>query len=608
MFRAGAAGECERRRPDSSTTSPERGPGHVESIRQPFQALLGSEVGPLLMLAVVLVMGAAGGWMAKRIRIPGVTGNIIAGAVIGPAFLNVFGGAEAAKLLQPLSSFAMGLIAVAVGGQFSYRRIHNALRRILTITVFEALLAVGLVSGVLLAVGTPWPVALLLGSLASETAPATTVAVVREMRARGPFVKTLLSVVSLDASICIMMFAFTMTLVGDYYRTGASRFSLDTALLNTGWVFLGALVLGLAAGIATEWLVRRTRVHHFSIVVVAILLCVGLSAHWHLSPLLTSLVFGAYLGNASREAETQLRALEPLEPLLYIAFFTLAGIGLHLDMLAQAGLLTVLYLGARFLGKSVGAAAGGLLSRTSRRIWSNIPFAVLPQAGVVLGLVVLLEGNQSIPADVSHVVGTVVLAAVTVNEILGPLFTRFALGRAREVGLDRPRLMEFLQEEFILTDLRADDKWDALRKLTDFYARTHNVRAPDREAIYETVVEREKDQSTAVGMGAAIPHGRVENGTRISGALGIAPDGIDFGAPDGEPVKLIMFIVTPREHEALHLEVLRSLAEMISNERVRTRLISAIDANDAWEVIESEETRGLNYFLEDETSDQPNEA
>ena len=157
-----------------------------------------------------------------------------------------------------------------------------------------------------------------------------------------------------------------------------------------------------------------------------------------------------------------------------------------------------------------------------------------------------------------------------------------------------------------MTNLEAKDKWEALRKLADFYGRTHKVSASARKAIYKSVVDREQEQSTAIGRGAALPHGHVEKGSAIRGVLGICPDGVDFDAPDGEPVRLIVLIVTPKEHEQRHLEVLASLSSMISHEQVRTRLIAALDANDAWEVLESEESRSYNFFLEEE--DTPSNA
>ncbi|MFO7975478.1 MAG: PTS sugar transporter subunit IIA, partial [Candidatus Hydrogenedentota bacterium] len=445
----------------------------------------------------------------------------------------------------------------------------------------------------------PWPVAGLLGAMAVETAPTTTVSVISETRAKGSFVKTLLSVVALDNILCIMFFVFIETLDADYYNP-ATSVGMRRAFADTGGQLFGSLILGFGLGKVTDWVVRYSRrFSNFSTTFVAILVSTGLSQYLGLSPLLTALFFGIFLGNSSPEAETQLTALEPIEHLLHICFHTLAGAGIHLEHLYDAGLLCALYVSARFAGKALGAMLGGIVSRTSRRIWTTMPLALMPQSVVAIGLVVILEGDPRIPENISNYVGTLVLASVTINELIGPLLTRIALHRSKEAGLDRPRLMEFLQEEFILVGLEAKDKWDALKKMVDFFAHTHNLPPERAETIYHTVVEREKSMTTAVGLGAALPHGRVDVGSGIQGVMAICREGIDFDAPDGEPVKLIVLIVTPKEHEQRHLEVIASLSAMISNERIRERIIAAINANDAWEIIESEEARGHNYFIEE---------
>ncbi len=195
---------------------------------------------------------------------------------------------------------------------------------------------------------------------------------------------------------------------------------------------------------------------------------------------------------------------------------------------------------------------------------------------------------------------TLILGGVTVNEILGPLSTRLGLRRTEEVNKDRRRLIEFLQEEYITTDIAAEDKWEALRKMVDFFIRTHHVPPDQRDQLYQSVLEREREHTTAVGHMAAIPHGRVDWGRGIKGVLGICSQGVDFGAPDGRPVKIIMLVVTPQGYEREHLEIMASLVQIICQEGVRTRLVSAISPYDAWEIIENRDTRNINYFLEEE--------
>ncbi len=552
-------------------------------------------MGPLLILGIVLLAGSAGGWVARRIHVPSITGNIVAGVILS---FTLFHGMNIAHALQGLSAFAIGLIAVTAGGHFSYRRIHNAMRRIIFISLFESLMAVLVVFFSLRLIGQSWQVSLLLGCLAASTAPATTVALIRENHAKGPFVKTLLAAVSIDSSICILLFAFVHSLLGGLYAHGEVALGFSEGMKQTIWQLVGSGSFAILLGFGTSKLFDHHRFHDFSVLLVGILFAVGFSQYVHFSPLLTCLFFGAYLGNSSRENEEQLNALDPIEPLLYTAFFTLAGTAVHLELLATAGFLCVLYVVARMFGKGLGAWIGATLSHSSKRIRKSIPLGFVPQAGVALGLVVILQGDDQVPEEISSLIGTVVLAAVTVNEIIGPFFTRAALRKSKEAGLDRPRLVEFLDEEFIMPKLRAKDKWEALEKLVNFYAATHKISKKERAHVLETVLEREKEAPTGIGQGGAIPHGRVNSGTNIQGVMAICPDGINYDAPDEQPVRLLVLIVTPKEHEKRHLEVLASLSLMLSNAAIRSRLITAIDANDAWEVVESEESRSFNYFLE----------
>ena len=532
-----------------------------------------------------------------------MTGNLLAGIILGPACLDAFAGFDVTRALQPFSTFAMGLITVSVGSHLSYRRIHNALQRILTLTAAEVLtcaLAVTLVSRIL---GLPWSVAFVLGTISVATAPGTTVAIIREMRAKGSFVKTLVSVVALDNILCVILFAFSSTILKDVLAD-TTEGVLARALVHTGWQFAGSLILGLAVGRVTERLIHYPRAHNFSVVFTAILFNVGISEWFDLSPLLTCLFYGVYLGNASEEAARMAQALEPIELLLFSLFFTMAGVSLHLDSIAHAGALFLGYLFARAIGKSLGACFGGLAARSSRRIWMNTAMALVPEAGVTIGLVVLISGDPDLPEDIRVGISAIVLASVAINEIAGPLLTRRALRRSKEDNKDRRRLIEFLQEEFIVTDFEAEDKWAALEKLTSFFLRTHHVKPGVHDQLFQSIKDREEEFTTAVGRGAAIPHGRIHEGVGIRGVLALCRKGIEWNAPDGQPVQIVMLVVTPKGYEKEHLEVMASLAQMISEPAIRTRLLAAVDPNDAWEIIESEDTRNYNYFLEETENDK----
>jgi mannitol/fructose-specific phosphotransferase system IIA component (Ntr-type) len=544
----------------------------------------------------VAVAGLSGAWLARKLRVPGITGNIFIGAVIG---LTWFRGRDVPQELLPISTFATALIAVTVGNQFSYRRIRTALNRILTISICESIFAFSAVLAVVLAAGSNWIMAVLLASLAVETAPATTLAVIREARAKGPFVKTVLGVVAFNAGLCITVFGFSQTLAANFFLSGDNHVSLSAAIGTTAVQLLGSIGVGALIGLASERIARVPNLHRFSTVLVAVMACAGIASQLSLSPLIACLTLGICLGNLSRDSERLVQTMEPLEPMLYTCFFTLAGMSIHLDTFRTAGMLCVAYFLARCAGKMTGSLVGARLAQCSPRLVRNMYLTVIPQAGVVIGLLVLLEGDSRIPSEITTAVASLVIAAVTINEIIGPFFTRLALVRVKEAGLDRPRLMEFLQEEFIITNFEAEDKWDALQKLTNFFVSAHRLDKAQAVELYDTIVEREQRQSTAIGHGAAIPHGRLDIADEVQGVLGISRKGIHFDAPDGEPARLIMMIATPTEHEKHHLEVMAGLASMVSDPVVRERLIAAVDPNDAWEIIEEMGARTYNYFLED---------
>ena len=571
----------------------------MEALKQIFDSIIHAEhLSPFLVVGILILAGFAGGWVAKLLRLPHVTGNILGGVLVGPACLGIIGTHEQLHDLQPLSTFAMSLVAVSIGGHLSYRRIHNSLRRIITISLFEVGFSVITVMVGSRLFGMDWPTTLLLGGIAASTAPATTIALIREMRAKGPFVKTLISTVALNNIFAILLFVMMRTFVAAYFESGATSGKVDDALILSAYHLVGALGLGLAAGWIVKVLVSKPKFHDFTTILLAIMLLDGLAAYLQLSPLLVNLFFGVYLGNSSEVAERQLTTLVPLEPILYVIFFTMAGVSLHLDAMLAVGLVATVYFGTRVLGKTIGAALGGFVGKASKRIWQNMAFALYPQSGIAIGLVVLLSNDVFIPEEIKQAVSAIILAGVTISEIVGPFATKAALARSGEVNRDRQRLVEFLAEEFIVVDLKAVDKWDAIRQMVAFLMKTHRVEHISQDELYTSVVDRERDMSTAMGRSIAIPHGHIKKGPSIQGVMAICREGIDFDAPDGEPVKLIMLIITPQDKKDLHLKVLSSLSSMVSDEAIRERLIAAISPEDAMEVIESKEARDYNYFLE----------
>lgn len=553
-------------------------------------------VSPLLSIALIFLAAYPAGLFARKLGVPAVTGNILAGVLLGPSVLGVF-DRTVAHDLEPITVFAMGLITLITGAHLNYRRLHNALRRILSVTILEVAGTVSLVIFGSLWVGADWETAILLGAIASATAPATVLAVIREERAKGLLVKTVLASVALDNVLCIVLFAVATTQVA--HLSGSIDQPFWIAAVDSLWdvaqsAFLGTVVAGFLL-----WVVRRKGIEPFSGLVVAILLTIGGAQLLGVSPLLAPLILGIILGNSGRENEGLITSLESLQPMLLTCFFTLAGVDLDLTKLALMGSLGGTYFLCRGAGKLGGGFLGATLAGAVPRLRNNIGPALLPQAGLAIGLVVVLQGDTRLPTELITTITNVVLATVVLNELVGPPLVRRSIARTEEAGKGRRRVVEFLQEEHIQTPLHAEDKWDAIRRLAAFLIKSHGIKEVTADDLIHSVEERERTISTAMGEGVAIPHAKIPAGPEILGAMGICPRGVDFDAPDGNPVHFIVMIATPKEDMDKHLQVMAAVARIVSDADIRARLITARNPAEAFEAIETGLSESYNYFLED---------
>jgi len=551
---------------------------------------------------LIFAAGYPAGLLARRIGVPAVTGNIIAGVLLGPSVAHVF-DESVARELKPLTMFAMGMMTVVIGGHLSARRLFNAKRRIFSVITAEVL-----ATGILVTAATwfiplaanvpvPWEVAVLLGAIATATAPATILAVVREERAKGLLVKTLLASVALDNVACIVLFSVSMAVV----RSTFEHISMPAGFLIIRSIFdvILAAGFGLLVGYGLLAAVGPRRLQPFSGLIIAIMLLTGGAQFMGLSPLLACLAMGVLLGNSSRFASKMVSSLENLEPVVFTSFFTLAGVDLHLSQLPAMGLLGGAYFVARALGKIGGGTLGAYIGTDRPRIRRYIGPALLPQAGLAIGLLVIIQGDPNIPRGIVATITNVVLATVVLNELIGPSLLRRSVRKSGESQKDRPRIVEFLQEEYIFAPLRAQNRSEVIRKLADFLIRSHNLHGITTDELVTTVEERERSFTTALGSGVALPHARVAKGPEIMGVMGICPDGLDFAAPDGVAVNFVILIATPEEHQKTHQEVMAAVARIMSDPTVRTKLFAARNPAEAFEAIDTELVHDYNYFLED---------
>jgi Kef-type K+ transport system membrane component KefB len=339
--------------------------------------------------------------------------------------------------MEFLPQFALGIIAMVIGAGLSLSLIKRLGLGLFLITLCESLGAFVLVTALLSFFKMPIEAVLPLAAIAAATAPAATVAVIREYRASGPFTETTLAVVALDDAIAITLFGLIMTLdLGHLSSFGdAAIHSLSGSMLE----ILQAFLIGLGLAIAAHLLIKLTREMSDALIVIigVVLLGVTLATVVGVSHLLTNMFLGMILINISSKNSEIISGLERTAPPIYVFFFVLAGAHLDLDIFIKSGSTLVIwglvFVAARLIGKMSGAFLGSTLSRSSTAIRKYLGLALAPQAGVAIGLSLLIS-KASPYYDFRSIILNITLMAVAVNELIGPVLTKIALFRSGEAS------------------------------------------------------------------------------------------------------------------------------------------------------------------------------
>ena len=248
----------------------------------------------LFSLALATAVGLVFNRLAKKIGLPNVTGYLIAGLLIGPFILNVFDH-KALETAGILTEVALGFIAFSIGSEFKWAHLRSIGRSALIITLFQALAACLLVDVTLLALGFPVPLAITLGAIATATAPAATLMVVRQYKAHGPLTGMLLPVVALDDAVGLMVFSVSIAMA-KVFDSGAAL-TVSAVLLEPLLEIVGSLVIGTALGFVMVLALRffRSRANRLSVTLCGVILGLALSQMFHLSSLLLCMAVGTYI-------------------------------------------------------------------------------------------------------------------------------------------------------------------------------------------------------------------------------------------------------------------------------------------------------------------------
>ena len=383
----------------------------------------------ILSVGLILLVALAAGHLVQRLRLPEVTGYLFVGVVIGPAAADII-TRENLEALELLSEVALGLILFSIGTIFDAATFRRVGRMVAAVTAAEAFAACVLVTSVMVLIGMPGAVAVLLGVVAMETAPATTLMVVREYNARGPVTETLLALLALNNVLVLLTFGVVAAVLTFAAGQGASPYASVHGLL---WSTLASVALGLLVGLALDlWSARVREAGEMTILAVgAVLLTVGAARTLGVSPLLASLAVGATIANTAGPTEPLVAELRRADPPLYAAFFVLAGAELPIALLPQIGAAGIAYVLMRSIGKVSGAFVALRAMTDSSTLKRHLGWCILSSSSLAIGLTIQIRDQFP---EFGEQVAAVVLAAVIVFEVLGPILARTALFRAGEAA------------------------------------------------------------------------------------------------------------------------------------------------------------------------------
>lgn len=383
----------------------------------------------LFKLSIVIFIGIIGGRLANYFKLPNVSGYIIGGLLIGPSFINLIKSGEAANF-NVVNEIALAAIAFSIGSEFLLKDIIETGWEVLVITVAEVLGAVGLVFIVTYFIfNQSFEFSLVIASMSAATAPAGILMVIRELKAQGPLVRTILSVAAIDDALGIMVFGVSLSIAK--LVSGVGNFSIFQIIFAPLFEIVASLILGGLLGFGLSYLAPKTRGRDelLSLILGFILIGSGAANFIGGSPLLTCMMIGAMVINLMQNSKRVFNLITEFTPPIYLLFFTLAGASLDISVLSKVGLLGIGYILARAGGKIIGATIGAKYVEAEEKVTKYIGMSLLTQGGISIGLSMIVA--RELPQFSEEII-TVILFSVLIYEIAGPILAKLAIQKAGE--------------------------------------------------------------------------------------------------------------------------------------------------------------------------------
>ena len=421
-----------------------------------------STVQVLLSISVCALAGLLMSRICKLLKLPAVTGYLIAGILVGCFCLGRFtlpggfylGFNQLEHGLGIICDVALGFIAFSIGSEFKLSELKKTGKQATVIGILQAIATTAVCIVALIALHfvliattgkdiLPIPAVLILAAIATATAPAATLMVVRQYKAKGPLTNLLLPIVALDDAVGLVIFA---VLLGIAKAIAGGNPSVISIVIEP----LVEIILSLGIGAILGWVLSKleklfhSNSNRLSLVITFIFATVAITelqnlelfgVHLHFSSLLTCMMCGTVFCNVCECSDEMMARSDSWSKPLLILFFVLSGAELDLSVFTQPLLVLVgvVYIVSRCIGKYFGAMSSAKLTKCSPDIVKYLGITLFPQAGVALGMISTVKGDNLLSGDIANVVSFVILFAVLVYEIVGPVMTKWALTKAGDI-------------------------------------------------------------------------------------------------------------------------------------------------------------------------------
>ncbi|CDD01816.1 putative uncharacterized protein [Ruminococcus sp. CAG:382] len=383
----------------------------------------------LFYLAIMLFAGLLFGRLLKLVKLPNVTGYLIAGLVLGP-FVTKILSAEQVESLSVISNMALSFIAFTVGLSFKRSYFKRVGMTPVVIALLEALVAVFLVQGALIAAGFDVAFSIVLGAIAAATAPAATIMVIKQYGAKGPVTDTLMAVVAIDDAVALVAFGFAVSIAGVISGNGGGNIFLS--ILQPLWQVFLSLLIGAVMGVLFKIPLRffKKSGNRLIIIIGFVFMTSALATLCGVSELLACMALGSVFCNISTESDSINDLCDFFTPPLFELFFVVSGAGLDVSVLPQIGVMGAIYVVVRCVGKYLGAFIGAKIMKAPDAVAKYIGPTLIPQAGVAIGLTIVA---QSVVPHYAAQVRAVILCGTLIYELVGPAITKITLKKAGEI-------------------------------------------------------------------------------------------------------------------------------------------------------------------------------